>query len=97
MGIVLLPTVLACSRMLATLAITLDKRPELLGQLQQSAGDEKQTLGERAVDVLRGAFVTCLNDRTGSPDGVKDGKPDGKRVGIYKIANLCLKILFQVR
>ncbi|KAK8183373.1 hypothetical protein IWZ00DRAFT_459138 [Phyllosticta capitalensis] len=97
MGIVLLPTVLACSRMLATLAITLDKRPELLGQLQQSAGDEKQTLGERAVDVLRGAFVTCLNDRTGSPDGVKDGKPDGKRVGIYKIANLCLKILFQSR
>ncbi|KAK7516019.1 uncharacterized protein IWZ02DRAFT_458186 [Phyllosticta citriasiana] len=101
MGIVLLPTVLACSRMLATLAITLDKRPELLGHLQQAAGgsggEEKQTLGERAVDVLRGAFVTCLNDRSGSPDGIKDGKPEGKRVGIYKIANLCLKILFQSR
>ncbi|KAF9630848.1 PCI/PINT associated module [Lasiodiplodia theobromae] len=98
MGIVILPTVINCSRMLAALAIILDKRPDLIVNVQPQGGDdggEKQTLGEKAVEIIRNAFVTCLNDRTGNMSGVRDGRPDGKRVGIYKLANLCLKILFQ--
>lgn len=98
MGIVILPTVINCSRMLAALAIILDKRPDLIVNVQPQGGDdggEKQTLGEKAVEIIRNAFVTCLNDRTGNISGVRDGRPDGKRVGIYKLANLCLKILFQ--
>lgn len=40
--------------------------------------------------------MTCLNDRSGnSPTGLDTfGKPEGKKRGIYTIANLCLKILF---
>ncbi|GME39961.1 PCI domain-containing protein [Neofusicoccum parvum] len=83
--------------MLAALAIILDKRPDLIVDVQPQGDDggEKQTLGEKAVEIIRTAFVTCLNDRTGTMSGVRDGRPDGKRVGIYKLANLCLKILFQ--
>lgn len=97
MGLVILPTVIACSRMLAALAIILDKRPDLIVAVKSQGDDggEKQTLGEKAVEIIRSAFVICLNDRTGTMSGVRDGRPDGKRVGIYKLANLCLKILFQ--
>jgi hypothetical protein len=83
----------------ARLAIGLDKNPKLIAHLIVRSSEEdgrRETLPERAANVLRTAFVTCLNDRTGTASGVnKDGKPDGKKIGIYKIANLCLKILFQ--
>ncbi|EON65482.1 hypothetical protein W97_04720 [Coniosporium apollinis CBS 100218] len=100
LGIVILPTVIAYSRVLARLAIGLDKRPELIAHLTKQSSDDsgvRETLPERAANILRQAFVTCLNDRTGTASGVRDGKPDGKKVGIYTIANLCLKILFQCR
>jgi len=83
--------------MLSRLAIGLDKQPELIAHLNRGSTDEgeaKETLPERAANIVRQAFVTCLNDRA---SGVKDGKPEGKKIGIYKAANLCLKILFQCR
>ena len=83
--------------MLSRLAIGLDKQPELITHLVKGSSDEggaKETLPERAANIVRGAFVTCLNDRY---SGVKDGKPEGKKIGIYKTANICLKILFQCR
>lgn len=99
-GIVILPTVVSYSRMLARLAIGLDKQPHLIAHLKPQSTDEggsRETLPERAANIIRQAFTTCLNDRSGAASGVKDGKPDGKKVGIYKIANLCLKVLFQCR
>ncbi|KAF2083250.1 hypothetical protein K490DRAFT_52150 [Saccharata proteae CBS 121410] len=99
MGIVVLPTSISCSRMLAKLAIILDKQPHLIAhmaQVDESSG-EKETLPEKAAVILRRAFLTCLNDRSGSSSGIRDGRPDGKKSGIYTIANLCLKILFQCR
>lgn len=83
--------------MLSRLAIGLDKQPQLITHLAKGSSDEggaKETLPERAANIVRGAFVTCLNDRY---SGVKDGKPEGKKLGIYKTANICLKILFQCR
>lgn len=83
--------------MLSRLAIGLDKQPELISHLAKGSSDEggaKETLPERAANIVRGAFVTCLNDRY---SGVKDGRPEGKKLGIYKTANICLKILFQCR
>lgn len=103
LGLVILPTVVSYSRMLSRLAIGLDKQPHLIAHLvQRPAGEEgstRETLPERAANILRQAFVTCLNDRSGtSSSGTsRDGKPEGKKRGIYTIANLCLKILFSCR
>lgn len=79
----------------------LDRRPELIAQLLRMEGHsdqdesiEKVTLVEKSANVVREAFIKCLTDRSGTP-GVH-GKPEGKRVGIYLMANLCLKLLFQV-
>jgi len=97
LGVLILPTVISFSRMLSRLAIGLDKQPELIAHLNRGSTDEgeaMETLPERAANIVRQAFVTCLNDRA---SGVKDGKPEGKKIGIYKAANLCLKILFQCR
>ena len=109
LGIIILPTVVAYSKVLARLAIGLDKQPHLIAHLipKPASGDDsgpRETLPERAANLLRQAFVTCLNDRSGSSSATttdRDGKtqhhPEGKRRGIYTIANLCLKILFACR
>ncbi|KAG8628945.1 hypothetical protein KVT40_002810 [Elsinoe batatas] len=100
-GVLLLPTVVSYSRMLSRLAIGLDKQPHLIAHLRPTASDEgaRETLPERAANTIRDAFVTCLNDRTGTGQFGLDsrGQPEGKKRGIYTIANLCLKILFQCR
>ncbi|KAL5363107.1 hypothetical protein BJX96DRAFT_112928 [Aspergillus floccosus] len=99
-GVIVLPTVLYLSKVLAKLAMGLDRRPELIAQLLRMEGHfdqdesiEKVTLVEKSANVVREAFIKCLTDRSGTP-GVH-GKPEGKRVGIYLMANLCLKLLFQ--
>lgn len=101
MGVIVLPTVLYLSKVLAKLALGLDRRPELIAHILQEGEDpdregvtEKITLVEKSANVVREAFIKCLTDRS-SASGMH-GKPEGKRVGIYLMANLCLKLLFQV-
>lgn len=101
MGVIVLPTVLYLSKVLAKLAMGLDRRPELIahilriqGAMDNDESTEKVTLVEQSANVVREAFIKCLTDRTGTPG--PQGKPEGKRVGIYLMANLCLKLLFQV-
>ena len=102
LGILMLPTVIAYAEVLCRLAIGLEQQPELIAHLVQTqntgeGGGEQITLPERAANTLRSAFSTCLTDKSGvkTPLGTDDeGKPAGKKVGIYKIANICLKILF---
>lgn len=102
LGHLMLPTVISCAKCVCRLAIGLDKRPELIAHLRSATGGgddggPRETLPERAANIVRGAFVTCLNDRS-SGGGVSNfGKPQGKTVGIFVLANLCLKILFQCR
>ncbi|KAI4736690.1 hypothetical protein E4T50_12834 [Aureobasidium sp. EXF-12298] len=104
-GTTILDTVISYSRMFARLAMGLDKKPELIAHLTTataSSSDDsgpRETLPERAANIIRYAFVACLNDRSGSsPTGISaDGTPQGKRKGIYVLANLCLKILFACR
>jgi hypothetical protein len=94
----MLPTIMSYSKVFAKVAVGLDKQPELIQHLiEESMNDEgqRESLPEKAANVVRQAFITCLNDRNTVPGGVKDGKPDGKKIGIYKMANICLKILFQ--
>ena len=99
LGHLILPMVVANAKLVCRLAIGLDKQPELIAHLKsgQSGGEDgpRETLPERAANILRQAFVTCLNDRVSGLS--TDGKPEGKKRGIYIIANLCLKILFQCR
>lgn len=90
------------AHVLSRLAIGLDKQPHLIAHLKSASSDAdgpRETLPERAANVIRQAFVTCLNDRSGSsPTGLdRSGKPEGKKQGIYTIANLCLKVLFACR
>lgn len=103
-GVVVLPTVLYLAKILAKLALGLDRRPDLIAHIRRMEGEtgkqraekvEKVTLVEESANVVREAFIKCLTDRTGTPG--PNGKPEGKRVGIYLMANLCLKLLFQVR
>ena len=101
-GVIVLPTVLYLSKVLAKLALGLDRRPELIAHILRSEGladreesIEKVTLVEQSANVVREAFIKCLTDRSGTPG--PQGKPEGKRIGIYLMANLCLKLLFQVR
>lgn len=100
MGVVVLPTVLYLSKVLAKLAMGLDRRPELIAHILRMEGGsdqesiEKVTLVEKSANVVREAFIKCLTDRSGTPG--PHAKPEGKRKGIYLMANLCLKLLFQV-
>ena len=87
--------------MLARLAIGLDKKPELIAHLRTTSAEDSEsseTLPERAANTIRVAFVDCLTDRAGVNSlGPRRGGPEGKKVGIYKLANLCLKVLFSCR
>ncbi|KAF2722290.1 hypothetical protein K431DRAFT_319714 [Polychaeton citri CBS 116435] len=104
LGYLMLQTTIKTAKLVCRLAIGLDKRPDLIRHLKSSEGasmgdgDEGQeTLPERAANSLRGAFNTCLADRSTAVGGLKDGRPEGKKQGIYIFANLCLKILFQCK
>lgn len=99
-----LPTVISLSQTLARLAIGLDKRPDLTENLtrRESAlgGDEaaeRVTLVESSANVIREAFKKCLSERSGNASGIENGKPEGRRIGIYLTANLCLKLFFHCR
>ncbi|KAI9815204.1 MAG: hypothetical protein M1832_005539 [Thelocarpon impressellum] len=106
MGIVVLPTCLSLSTTLAKLAMALDRRPELTAHLPRRRtvvngaddSESKQSLVEGTAELLQRGFTICLTDRTPTATGVsRDGRPEGKKVGIYLFANLVLKLLFQCR
>ncbi|MCJ1482202.1 hypothetical protein MMC06_002365 [Schaereria dolodes] len=105
MGVVVLPTVISLSRTLARLAIGLDKRPDLIAHLTRRESTlsneetaERVTLVESSANVIREAFKKCLSERCGSASGLDlRGNPEGRRIGIYVCANLCLKLFFHCR
>ena len=103
MGVVVLPTVMSLSRTLARLAIGLEKRPDLVANLKRESTlgtgetEERVTLIESSANVIREAFKKCLSERSGNGTGIENGKPEGRRIGIYLLANLCLKLFFRCR
>ena len=105
MGLVVLPTVVSLSRTLARLAIGLDKRPDLIQHLtrrESTAGGEEAgesiTLVEGSANVIREAFKKCLSERSGNSSGLdNNGRPEGRRIGIYMTANICLRLFFHCR
>ncbi|KAF2173899.1 hypothetical protein M409DRAFT_62124 [Zasmidium cellare ATCC 36951] len=99
LGQIMIQTVISCAKLICRLAIGLDKQPELIAHLKSSkpGGEDggRETLPERTAETIRQALTTCLNDRTSDLD--QNGRPEGKKRGIYIIANICLKIFFQCR
>ncbi|KAF2687597.1 hypothetical protein K458DRAFT_167127 [Lentithecium fluviatile CBS 122367] len=96
-GVLLLPTLVGYAKIFARIAVGVEKRPELiqhlLGPVNQEGG--RESLAEKAANVVRQCFITCLSDKATAPGGIRNSKPDGKKAGVYKMANICLKILFQ--
>lgn len=80
--------------------MTLDKRPDLTSRLRKIAnldqGETRKSLVEGTAESIQRAFTMCLTERSTNRNGIKDGKPEGKKIGIYSFANLVLKLLFQV-
>lgn len=97
-GILMLPTTIQLCSTLARLATMLDKRPDLTSKVQKRANnqDEKKSLVEATAELIQRAFTICLTERTPNRNGIRDGKPEGKKIGIYSFANMVLKLLFQV-
>jgi hypothetical protein len=77
----------------------LDKRPDLTINLRKvtDEGESRKTLVEGTAELIQRAFTVCLTERTANRNGIgRDGKPEGKKVGIYSFANMVLRLLFQV-
>ena len=83
----------------------MDKRPDLVANLarrESSAGGEEAgervTLAEGSANLIREAFKKCASERSGNISGLdSEGKPEGRRIGIYLMANVCLKLFFHCR
>lgn len=97
MGAIVLRTVVYLSQIVAGLAMTLEKNWQLLAQLRLDRPQdafERTSLVEDAANVVREGFIKCLVDRGGTSGPT--GKPEGKRAGIYLMANHCLRLLHRV-
>ncbi|KAF8857206.1 COP9 signalosome-like protein complex subunit 12 [Acephala macrosclerotiorum] len=101
MGMVMLPATIQICSALARLATMLDKRPDLtrnLGKVVDADQGEGKTLVEGTAELIQRAFTICLTERTANRNGIGgNGKPEGKKIGIYSFANMVLKLLFQCR
>lgn len=77
----------------------LDKRPDLTSRMGNTAdvesGEPKKSLVETTAESIQRGFTICLTERGESSTGIKDNRPEGKKVGIYSFANLVLKLLFR--
>lgn len=59
---------------------------------------ERVTLAEGSANLIREAFKKCASERSGNASGLdNNGKPEGRRTGIYLMANVCLKLFFHCR
>lgn len=99
----LLATAVQLSVALVKLTMTLGRRKDLTRQLRKLSsadhgGEDRKSLVERTAESIQKSFTLCLTERSVYTNGIgPDGKPAGKKSGIYLFANLVLKLYFQVR
>ncbi|OAA68073.1 cop9 signalosome complex subunit 12 [Niveomyces insectorum RCEF 264] len=101
-GTLMLETSVAVSRFLAKLVMVLHRRPDLRRRMRPAGGaaggggaaatgdEERKSLVETTADAIQKLFTTCLADRSSS----RWSPPTGKKVAVYRFANLVLKLLF---
>ena len=90
----LLQTSMSLSEALSQLTMMLNKRPDLtMGRRLDTGGDdERKSVAEMSAEIIQKIFTTCLTDRSSA----RNGRPEGKKVGVYMFANLVLRLLFAV-
>ncbi len=99
-GTIMLETSVAVSEALVQLAMALHQRPDLMLHVRAAgsavgAGDaggdeERKSVVESTADAIQKLCTTCLTDRTSA----RFARPEGRRVAVYRLANLVLKLLF---
>ncbi|CAK7565673.1 MAG: hypothetical protein SEPTF4163_003596 [Sporothrix epigloea] len=104
-GPMMLETSVAISESLAKLAMVLHRRPDLMHRVQpggigsgggstvatSGAGDEeRKSLVESTADAIQKVCTACITDRSSA----RFARPEGRRVAVYRLANLVLKLLF---
>lgn len=68
-----------------------------LRKVTEGDGETVKTLVEMTAESMQRAFTVCLTERTRNSNGIgRDGRPEGKKIGIYSFANMVLRLLFQV-
>ncbi|CAK7197592.1 hypothetical protein SEUCBS139899_000240 [Sporothrix eucalyptigena] len=102
-GPMMLETSVAISESLTKLAMVLHRRPDLMHRVQPavaggsaaaaaaSGGDEeRKSLVESTADAIQKVCTACVTDRSSA----RFARPEGRRVAVYRLANLVLKLLF---
>lgn len=89
LGVLILPTMITYAEYLANLATQVSQDPQVRGRRING-----ESLPERAANTIRSAFITCLSDKSVQ---TASGKPEGRRAGVYKLVNICLKLMAQCK
>ncbi|KAL1899773.1 hypothetical protein Sste5346_002639 [Sporothrix stenoceras] len=100
-GPVMLETSVAICEAIAKLAMVMHHRPELKHGIQTSAAgggaaaaaggdEERKSLVESTADAIQKVCTACVTDRSSA----RFARPEGRRVAVYRLANLVLKLLF---
>ncbi|KAF4587413.1 PCI domain-containing protein [Ophiocordyceps camponoti-floridani] len=91
-GALLIHVSISLCETLARLTLQLNRRPDLTRRIR-SHDDEgsSKTIAESSAETIQKIFKTCLMDRSSGR------KPEGKKVGVYRFANLVTKLLFACR
>ncbi|KIH94224.1 cop9 signalosome complex subunit 12 [Sporothrix brasiliensis 5110] len=105
-GPVMLETSVAICEALAKLAMVMHHRPDLTRRMQPSAAaggaggggtaaggggdEERKSLVESTADAIQKVCTACVTDR----GSARFARPEGRRVAVYRLANLVLKLLF---
>ncbi len=93
-GATLFKTSVSIAGSLSKLVMVLNKRPDLTRRLRVAADDEeRKSIVESTADIIQKIFTSCLTDRSGG----RLDRPQGKKAGVYILANLVLKLLLTVR
>ncbi|RDA88707.1 hypothetical protein CP532_4092 [Ophiocordyceps camponoti-leonardi (nom. inval.)] len=91
-GALLIHLSISLCETLARLTLQLNRRPDV-ARRARSRDEEgtSKTIAESSAETIQKIFKTCLMDRSSGR------KPEGKKIGVYRFANLVTKLLFACR
>ncbi|PHH70224.1 hypothetical protein CDD80_6159 [Ophiocordyceps camponoti-rufipedis] len=91
-GALLIHVSISLCETLARLTLQLNRRPDLTRRIRSHDEEgSSKPIAESSAETIQKIFKTCLMDRSSGR------KPEGKKVGVYRFANLVTKLLFACR